>query len=269
MRFYIEKNISAGNKRAFEIIKSQAVQKPNSLIGLAVGKTTDGLYKLISKDVKKNPKRWSRLKLFQIDENLGCGPKSNLSFNAEIRKELKELLSVVNPKNIFLIDGSEESKKIISKGYKFLKKNGGIDLIILGIGPEYDPHIAYNTTGKSSLNSRMRVVNLHPRVLDVIARRLEKPTKQSRSNLHKSDWDCHTSLCSARNDIKGITLGIKDILDARKVLLIAYGKEKAKSIKLAFNGKIDTKRVSASALQMHKNLFVITDKEAGKHLRYN
>ena len=69
------------------------------------------MYKLISKDVKRNPKRWSRLKLCQIDENLGCGPESDLSFNAEIRKELKGLLSVVNPKNIFLMNGNENPKK--------------------------------------------------------------------------------------------------------------------------------------------------------------
>ena len=67
-----------------------------------------------------------------------------------------------------------------------------------------------------------------------------------------------------RNDMKGLTIGIKDILETKKVLLIAYGKEKAKSVKLTFKGKVDTKRASASALQMHKNLDVVMDKEAGR-----
>ena len=103
MNIFIEKDISKVNKKAFGFVKKQVTLKPNSLIGLAVGKTTDGLYKLISKEVKKNPKNWSRLKLFQIDEYLGIGPDSNLSFNREIRRELKELLSIVNPKIYFLL----------------------------------------------------------------------------------------------------------------------------------------------------------------------
>ena len=243
MKLFIYKNKSDCDKKAFEIIKKQVIKKPDSLFGLAVGKTTDDLYRLLSKDVKLNSKRWSRLKIFQIDENLGISPESDLSFNKEIRKELKELFKIVYPKDIFLIDGTENPKKTITKAYKFIYKHKGIDLIILGLGPEYDPHIAYNTTGKSSLNSKMRVVDLHPKAVK--------------------------KLCSGKSRLattKGITLGIKDILQSKKVLLIAYGKEKAKSVKLAFKGKVDTKRASASALKLHRNLDVVMDKDAGKYL---
>ena len=243
MKLFIYKNKGDCDQKAFEIIKNQISTKPDSLLGLAVGKTTDSLYRLISKDVKLNPKRWSRLKIFQIDENLGINPDSNLSFNKEIRKELKELFKIVYPKDIFLIDGTESPSKIIKQAYKFIYKNKGIDLIILGLGPEYDPHIAYNTTGKSSLNSKMRVVDLHSKAVKKLCR--------GKSRLAPT---------------KGITLGIKDILKAKKVLLIAYGKEKAKSVKLAFKGKVDTKRASASALKLHKNLYVVMDKGAGKYL---
>ena len=247
MKRFIVKNKNAGNKKAFEIIKKQVLQKPESLIGLAAGKTIDGLYKLISNDVIKHPNIWKRIKVFQIDENLGINPNSEFSFNHQIKKKLKPLLKKLSPKNIFLIDGTENPKKIIKDAYKFIQKNKGIDLIILGIGPEYDPHIAYNTTGKSSLNSRMRAIKLHPK----IAARLGKVKA-----IHELPQ-------------QGITLGIKDILETKKVLLIAYGKEKAKSIKLAFTGKVDTKRASASALKTHKNLDAVIDKEAGKHLSYN
>ena len=243
MKLFIYKNKGDCDHKAFEIIKNQISTKPDSLLGLAVGKTTDSLYRLISKDAKLNPKRWSRLKIFQIDENLDISPDSNLSFNKEIRKELKELFKIVYPKDIFLIDGIESPSKIIKQAYKFIYKNKGIDLIILGLGPEYDPHIAYNTTGKSSLNSTMRVIDLHPKAVKKLCR--------GKSRLAPT---------------KGITLGIKDILKAKKVLLIAYGKEKAESVKLTFKGKVDTKRASASALKLHKNLYVVMDKGAGKYL---
>lgn len=230
MKLFIAKNKKIGGKFAFHVTKEQVLKKPGSLIGLAAGKTTDGLYKLISKGVKKSPKKWSKLKLFQIDEKIGISADSPHSFNFEIRKELKALLKVTKRKNIFLIDGTKKPKDTIKEGYKFIKQNKGIDLIILGIGPEYDPHIAYNTTGRSPLNSGFRVVPLHPMLV--------KKTK------------------------KGITLGIKDILNCKKALLIACGKEKAKSLKLAFCRKVDTKRASASALQLHKNLIVVADKDA-------
>ena len=242
MQLVIAKNKKIGDKKAFEVIKNQILKKPSSLIGLASGKTTDGLYKLISKDVSNHPKRWKNVKVFQIDEKLGVYFNSKDSFNFEIRNELKSLFKIIDPKNIFLMDGTQNPKKTIKNAYKFIKKNKGIDLIILGLGPEYDPHIAYNTSGKSSLDSRMRVVKLHPKVGACRSKPIQRITK-------------------------GITLGIKDILGAKKVLLIAYGKEKAKSIKLAFGEKVNTKRASASALQLHRNLTVVVDKNAALNLK--
>jgi len=220
--------------------------KPDSLIGFAVGKTTDGLHKLISKDAKKNPKRWKKLKAFQIDENIGAPPNSLISFSYELRKELKNLFKILNPKNIFLIDGTKKSKTTIKEAYSFIRKNKGFDLIVLGLGPEYDPHIAYNTAGQSSINSRMRVVRLHPKV-----------SKKLRDKAGKSlPWQAPT---------KGITIGLKDILDSKKILLIVYGKEKAKSLRLALK-KVSTKVAPASALLLHKDLYVLVDKNLAKHL---
>ena len=190
MRLFISKNKKSGDKKAFKLIKEQILRKKDALIGLAVGKTTDSLYSLISKDVTKNKQSWKKVKLFQIDENLGIPSSSPLSFNYEIRKELSNLFKIVNPKNIFLIDGRDKPHITIKKAYKFLKLHGGIDLLILGIGPEYDPHIAYNTTGKSSLDSKMRMVELHPTVR------------------------------ACRGKPYGITIGIKDILNAKKIAII-------------------------------------------------
>ena len=239
MKFYITKNKKQGDKKAFGIIKKQALKKPDSLIALAAGKTTDGLHKLISKDVKRFPKRWQKIKILQIDENLGLSPNSPLSFNFELRKELKSLFMILPSKNIFFINGTKNPKQTIKEAYRFIKQNKGIDLITLGIGPEYDPHIAYNVSGKSSLRSKMRVVRLHPKYVE---------TCRSRG----VPWHAPT---------KGITLGIKDILKARSIVLMAYGKNKAKSIELAFKSKkINITKVPASAIHLHKNAYVVVDK---------
>ena len=252
MKIFTRKSTKECNKKAFEIVKSQVLVKPDLLIGLAVGKTTDDLHKLISNDAAKNPSIWKKIKLFQIDENLGLSSQHSLSFNFEIRKELKNLFKITNPKNIFLIDGVQNPKITIKEGYKFIKNNKGIDLIILGLGPEYDPHIAYNTTGKSSLNSTMRVVDLHPKIV----KKLMGETCHGMSQ-QKAPQKAST---------KGITLGIKDILETKKALLIAFGKDKAKSVSLALNKKINMKKASASALLLHKDLIVVLDKDAGNDL---
>ena len=248
MKLLIEKKAALVDKQAFKIIKMQVKKKPDSLIGLAVGKTTDSLYKLISKDTIKNSNHWGKVRLFQIDENLGIGPDSPISFNFEVRQELKPLLKLVNPKNVFLIDGIKNPKLTIKEAYKFIKKNKGIDLIILGLGPKYDPHIAYNTTGNSSLNSKMRVVDLHSKII-----------KKLRSKSHSSSI--------TTKYLKGITLGIKDILESKKALLLAYGEDKAKSVSLALNGKVNMNKASASALVLHKDLTVVLDKAASKYLK--
>ena len=244
MQLFIAKNKKFGDKIAFEVIKKQIIAKPDSLIGFAVGKTTDRLYGLISKDVLNHQKIWKKIKIFQIDENLGVSPKSPLSFNHEIKKELKNLLRVVNPKNIFLMDGTKNPKITIKEGNDFIRKNKGMDLIILGLGPEYDPHIAYNTTGKSGLDSKMRVVKLHPETIKKMVR------------------------ATGRSPKLGITLGIRDILDTKKALLIAYGKDKAKSLKLVLK-KVNMKKASASALLLHKDLYVVIDKDASRLLKRN
>ena len=122
MKSFVANNRKDGNKKAFRVIKNQILRKPGSLIGLAVGKTTDGLYKLISKDAKINSKKWQKLKLFQIDEKLGLSPGSKASFNYEIRKELKSLFKIVKKENVFLIDGTKNPKKTIQEGYRFIKK---------------------------------------------------------------------------------------------------------------------------------------------------
>ena len=253
MQLFIAKNKKFGDKIAFEVIKKQIIAKPDSLIGFAVGKTTDGLHELISKDVLNYPKHWKKIKIFQIDENLGVNPKSPLSFNNEIKKELKNLFKVVNPKNVCLIDGTKNPKTTIQEGNKFIKQNKGIDLIILGLGPKYDPHIAYNTTGKSSIGSKMRVIKLHSKISKKLHENIGRSLLQQAST-------------SRQTPTHGITLGIRDILDTKKALLIVYGKDKAKPLKLVLK-KVNMKKASASALLLHKDLYIVIDRDASKLLK--
>ena len=111
MKLFILDNKKQANKKAFLIIQKQILKKPNSLIGLAAGKTTDGLYKLISKNAKASPNKWKKLKLLQIDENLDFSPDSPKSFNFEIRQELRDLIKLIKKGNVFLMDSTRSTKE--------------------------------------------------------------------------------------------------------------------------------------------------------------
>jgi len=118
---------------------------------------------------------------------------------------------------------------------------GGIDLQILGIGS--DGHIAFNEPG-SSLSSRTRLKTLSKQTIDDNARFFER-----------------------REDVPvyAITMGVGTILDARKLVLVASGKTKAKAIAQAVEGPV-TSMVTASALQLHRDASVIVDEQAAAGL---
>src|SRR3989449_7742954 len=118
---------------------------------------------------------------------------------------------------------------------------GGIDVQILGIGT--DGHIAFNEP-MSSLSSRTRLKTLSKQTIDDNARFFER-----------------------REDVPvyAITMGVGTILDARKLLLVASGKSKAKAVAQAVEGPV-TSMVTASALQLHRDAIVIVDEEAAAGL---
>jgi len=118
---------------------------------------------------------------------------------------------------------------------------GGIDIQILGIGS--DGHIAFNEPG-SSLGSRTRLKTLTQCTIQDNARFFDNPQEVPRF---------------------AITMGVGTILEARRIIMLASGKAKAGIIAEAIEGPI-TSQVSASALQLHRDVVVILDEEAGARL---
>jgi len=118
---------------------------------------------------------------------------------------------------------------------------GGIDLQILGIGT--DGHIAFNEPG-SSLSSRTRLKTLSKQTIDDNARFFERRESVP---------------------VYAITMGVGTILDARRLVLVASGKTKAKAIAHAVEGPV-TSMVTASAIQLHRDATVIVDGEAAAGL---
>jgi glucosamine-6-phosphate deaminase len=125
---------------------------------------------------------------------------------------------------------------------KRIRDAGGIDIQVLGIGS--DGHVAFNEPG-SSLGSRTRMVTLTEQTIDDNARFFKK----------KSDVPRHA-----------ISMGVGTILEARRLLMVANGKNKAAALAAAIEGPI-TSMITASALQLHPETIVFADKDAAAGLK--
>jgi len=230
MKLIKVKNYKELSKKAAEIIIKEIKKKPNLVIGFATGSTPLGLYKeLIDRYIKKKID-FSKIKAFNLDEYYPIKQKDKKSFYYYI---FKNLFSKVNIKreNINLLNGEAKNPGGECWDYENKIKKNPIDLQILGVG--VNGHIAFNEPG-SKIDSVTRVVELTPET-----KKINKINK------------------------KALTIGVSTIMKAKKIILLASGKNKAKAISYLLKGKID-KNFPVSYLKNHKNLIVIADKQAGR-----
>lgn len=210
---------------ASDIIVEEINKKPTSVISFATGKTPKKTYINLVKAYKNKKVDFSKITSLDVDEFYPIKRGSIKSYYHYLFVNLLGKVNV-NKKNIFLLDGSTKNPEKECTEYEKKIKENPIDLQILGIGE--NGHIGFNEPG-SSRNSKTRVVGL--------------------------------------THIKGtgITLGIGTIMKAKKVILLASGKKKAKAIYGLVKGKI-TEEVPASFLREHKDFILIIDKKAGSLL---
>ncbi|NOY09539.1 MAG: glucosamine-6-phosphate deaminase [Spirochaetes bacterium] len=228
--------ISAGE------IARQVRKKPNSVIGLATGSTPLGTYKELIRLHKEEGLDFSKVITFNLDEYLGLPPAHKESYNFFMWENLFKHINI-NPENVHVPQGMVEDAEEFCEWYeKEIEKAGGIDLQLLGIGS--DGHIAFNEPG-SSFGSRTRV------------KTLEEQTIEDNSRFFNSiDEVPHFA----------ITMGVGTILEARKIVLAANGKNKAQVCARFIEGPIDS-QITASALQLHPHAVIVLDEAASSQLK--
>src|SRR5437667_5622463 len=215
--------------------------KPNAVLGMATGSTPLGLYQELVRLHKKGELDFSHVTTFNLDEYVGLPITHPQSYHYFMHEHLFRHINIP-PQNVHIPSGTTTNYRAFCEWYeKRIVECGGIDLQILGIGS--DGHIAFNEPG-SSLSSRTRLKTLAKQTIDDNARFFER-----------------------REDVPiyAITMGVGTILDARKLVLLASGKSKAKAIAQAVEGPV-TSMVTASALQLHRDSIVIVDEEAATGL---
>ncbi|MBL1211924.1 MAG: glucosamine-6-phosphate deaminase [Ignavibacteriae bacterium] len=237
MLVIVKENYESMSAEAAKIIANRMRRKPNLVLGLATGSTPLGLYKELIRMHKNEGLDFSTVTTFNLDEYVGLPPSHDQSYDYFMQQNFFKEINI-NPRYVHVPQGMTKDVNAFCEWYeKRIVEFGGIDLQILGIGG--NGHIAFNEPG-CSLGSRTRIKTL---------------TEKTRND--------NARFFSSMDEVPkyAITMGVGTIMDAKELLLVANKSNKAKAVKAAVEGPV-TATCPASIIQMHRNTFVVLDKES-------
>ena len=237
MEILVVKNYEAVSTLAAALIARQIKARPNSVLALPTGQTPLGLYQKLTSFFKSGSLSFSSVKTFNLDEYVGLAPSHVDSYYHYMQVNFFSQVNL-HPDNIHFPDSEAADLGSECSDYEeAIAKSGGIDLLILGIG--HDGHIGFCEPG-GSFAARTHIATL---------------TESTRAtNAHLL-----TELTVVPEP--AITMGIATILQARSIILLASGADKAAILKQALTGPV-TESVPASVLQTHLDVTVIMDEAA-------
>ncbi len=216
-------------------------EKPNAVLGLATGQTPLAMYRELVRMHGALGLDFSGVTTFNLDEYVGLPPEHPASYHTFMWENLFRHVNV-RPERIHIPDGLAPNIPAFCRSYEEgIRAAGGIDLQVLGIGS--DGHIGFNEPS-SSLASRTRIKTLTPQ------------TRQDNAPAFGSPDEVPVHV---------ITMGVGTIMDAREVLMLAFGAKKAEAVAGAVEGPI-TAMNPASILQMHPAARCIIDQSAATKL---
>ena len=242
MEVIICKTKEEASRLAADMIAGLVKKTPKCVLGLATGSTPVEMYKCLAADVKAKKISFKSVKSWNLDEYWGLPGTHDQSYRYFMDKNLFDHIDIVK-KNTHVLNGLAKDWKKEVKAYEAaIKKAGGIDLQVLGIGS--DGHIAFNEPG-SSLASRTRLVSLTPQTIKDNARFFKKAADVPKYAL---------------------SMGVGTIMESKTIVLLAFGANKAEAVKGAVEGGI-SQFCTASALQMHKDAWFFCDEAAASKLK--
>jgi glucosamine-6-phosphate deaminase len=223
------------------VIATELRAHPALVLGLATGRTMEGVYRRLVQMHKKERLDFSLCRTFNLDEYVGLPSTDKRSYRFYMNELLFDHVNI-DKRNTHLPDGLAGDLEAESCQYEEkIKRVGGIDLQLLGIGAA--GHIGFNEP-LSALRSRTRVKALSPATV-----------------AQNADF-----FGGAENvPRRAITMGVGTILECRRCMLLASGEEKAGVIAKAVEGPI-TSMISATALQLHPRCTVVVDEPAASQL---
>jgi glucosamine-6-phosphate deaminase len=237
MRIYIARDYQDLSRKAANIISAQVIMKPDCVLGLATGSSPIGAYKQLVEWYEKGDLDFSEVRTVNLDEYKGLTGDNKESYRYFMNTNLFDHVNI-DKANTNVPNGMAKNVEAECRRYdELIRSLGGIDLQLLGIGR--NGHIGFNEP-EEAFEKETHVVALTQSTIDANSRLFDDPDDVPRYAL---------------------TMGIKSIMQARRVLLIASGEDKADAIHKSLFGPV-TPQVPASILQMHNNLTVVADKAA-------
>ncbi|HEV3020882.1 MAG TPA: glucosamine-6-phosphate deaminase [Pirellulales bacterium] len=241
MRVIVEKDLAGVSRTTAQFMARLVRRKPTCVLGLATGSTPLGMYQELIRLHREEELDFSRVVTFNLDEYVGLGPTHPQSYRHFMQRNLFEQINI-DQRNTHVPDGRALDFEAHCEQYeRLIHEEGGIDLQVLGIGG--DGHIAFNEPG-SSLGSRTRLKTLTSETVRDNARFFASADEVPRL---------------------AITMGVGTILESRQCLLLACGESKARAIRDTVEGPV-TAQVTASALQMHRDVIAVLDEQAARLL---
>ena len=240
MNVIIAKSYDEMSKKAFEIMKATVEGKKNATLGLATGSTPIGLYEEMIADHKACGTSYAEVSTFNLDEYVGLDYSSDQSYVYFMREHLFDHIDI-KLENTNIENGKAADPAAECARYNALLAENTVDLQILGIGS--NGHIAFNEPG-TPFDSVTHVVDL------------TETTIKDNSRLFNSIDEVPK---------QAFTMGLSNIMTAKKIVVLANGANKAKAVYGMVHGEI-TEDIPASILQNHRDCTLICDEAAASLL---
>ncbi|MBE5867934.1 MAG: glucosamine-6-phosphate deaminase [Lachnospiraceae bacterium] len=237
MKIIKTSNYEKMSRAAANIIAAQVIMKPNCVLGLATGSTPIGTYEHLVRSYQAGDLDFSNVTSINLDEYKGLSGDNDQSYRYFMNEHLFRHVNI-RPECTYVPDGLEpDSAKACDDYNRIIAQSGGIDLQLLGLG--HNGHIGFNEPADS----------------------FEKDTHCV--DLTQSTIDANARFFASMDEVpkQAYTMGIRNIMQAKKILIVVNGKGKAEIVKKAFFGPV-TPQVPASILQLHNDVILVGDDDA-------
>lgn len=241
LKVTIAKNEAEFDRMAAWRIIGEMLANPKAVIGLSTGQTTTNMHAIVSDIYRQYPFDVSQITLFNVDELTNLSREYKGSCYTMIKDQIAAPLGIKEENFIMpptISDDFERESKVFQEE---LERRGGADLQMLGLG--MNGHIGINQPG-TPFESETWVSPMDPDFEARVRRETNTPPE---------------------HELGGLTLGIKNIMHTRKIVLVAKGERKAEIVKQMLLGPITTD-IPASVLQLHPNCEFLLDADAAKYL---
>lgn len=237
MKIYKAKDYKDMSRKAANIISAQVIMKPNCVLGLATGSTPIGTYDQLVEWYNKGDLDFSEVTTVNLDEYKGLPRTNDQSYYYFMHQHLFDRVNI-DPERTNVPNGMEpDAEKECGRYEELIRSLGGVDLQLLGLG--HNGHIGFNEPGEA----------------------FEKETHCV--DLTESTIEANKRFFAFADDVpkQAYTMGIKTIMQAKKILIVVNGENKADIVERAFFGPV-TPEVPASILQLHNDVTLVGDEAA-------